>query len=93
MMVLRFSNVLFRGVWDRRSVKSVQITFKEDFGTAGRGGYFDNYGIIRDVLQNHLTQVMALVAMEEPEAVFGPLSGDAVRNAKVKGRTTEYSPA
>ena len=38
MMVLRFSNVLFRGVWDRRSVKSVQITFKEDFGTAGRGG-------------------------------------------------------
>ena len=57
MIVMRFGNVLFRNVWDRRSISSVQITFKEDFGTMGRGGYFDNYGIIRDIMQNHLMQV------------------------------------
>ena len=49
----------------------------------GRGGYFDNYGIIRDILQNHLMQVLALVAMEKPATVFGPNAGTAVRDAKV----------
>ena len=43
-----------------------QVIFSEDFGTEGRGGYFDNYGIIRDVIQNHLLQIMALFAMEPP---------------------------
>ena len=57
MLTLRFANVVFKNMWDRHSVSSVQITFKEDFGTQGRGGYFDSYGIIRDILQNHLMQV------------------------------------
>ena len=72
MIVMRFGNIFFERVWDNRSIASVQITFKEDFGTMGRGGYFDNYGIIRDILQNHLMQVLALVAMEKPATVFGP---------------------
>jgi glucose-6-phosphate 1-dehydrogenase len=62
----------------------VTITFKEDFGTKGRGGYFDGYGIIRDVIQNHLLQVLSLVAMEPPVAVTGEASSTYVRNEKVK---------
>jgi glucose-6-phosphate 1-dehydrogenase len=57
MLVIRFANPLFGAWWNRHYVSNVQIIFKEDFGTQGRGGYFDNYGIIRDVIQNHLTQV------------------------------------
>jgi glucose-6-phosphate 1-dehydrogenase len=59
MLVIRFANPLFGAWWNRHYVSNVQISFKEDFGTQGRGGYFDNYGIIRDVIQNHLTQVPA----------------------------------
>ena len=66
LLVLRFANVAFSSIWNRQQIKSVQVIFKEDFGTEGRGGYFDKYGIIRDVMQNHLLQVMALVAMEQP---------------------------
>lgn len=66
MLVIRFANPLFGAWWNRHYVSNVQISFKEDFGTQGRGGYFDNYGIIRDVIQNHLTQLLALVAMECP---------------------------
>ena len=65
LLVLRFANVAFQAIWNRQTIKSVQVIFKEDFGTEGRGGYFDEYGIIRDVMQNHLLQVMALVAMEQ----------------------------
>ena len=66
LLVLRFANVAFSSIWNRQTIKSVQVIFKEDFGCEGRGGYFDQYGIIRDVMQNHLLQVMALVAMEQP---------------------------
>lgn len=66
-------------------MQSVIITFKEDFGTKGRGGYFDSSGIIRDVLQNHLTQILSLVAMEPPVAVTGEQeSANFVRDEKVK---------
>jgi len=58
----------------------VQITFKEDIGTEGRGGYFDEFGIIRDVMQNHLLQIFALLAMEPPVT----LSAEDVRDEKVK---------
>jgi len=65
--------------------QSVTITFKEDFGTKGRGGYFDSSGIIRDVLQNHLLQILSLVAMEPPVAVTGDqASAQFVRDEKVK---------
>ena len=66
LLVLRFANVCFQAIWNRQHVKGVQVIFKEDFGVEGRAGYFDQYGIIRDVMQNHLLQVMALVAMEQP---------------------------
>jgi len=52
VMTLRFANVFFGQIWDRRNIDNVQITFKEPFGTEGRGGYFDEFGIIRDVMQN-----------------------------------------
>lgn len=51
-MILRFANVIFGSVWNRQSIDNVQITFKEKIGTEGRGGYFDEFGIIRDVMQN-----------------------------------------
>jgi len=52
LLVLRFANIAMGAVWDKNSISNVQITFKEPFGTEGRGGYFDEFGIIRDVLQN-----------------------------------------
>lgn len=52
ILVLRFANVAMGAAWDRNSISNVQITFKEPFGTEGRGGYFDEFGIIRDILQN-----------------------------------------
>jgi glucose-6-phosphate 1-dehydrogenase len=52
ILVLRFANVALSAAWDKNSISSVQITFKEPFGTEGRGGYFDEFGIIRDILQN-----------------------------------------
>ncbi len=68
IMALRFTNRIFLDMWSNKHVKAVMITFKEDFGTMGRGGYFDKSGIIRDVMQNHLLQIMSLVAMEKPES-------------------------
>ena len=56
LTVLRFSNLVFQPLWNRDFVRNVQVIFSENFGTEGRGGYFDNYGIIRDIMQNHLTQ-------------------------------------
>lgn len=52
LLVLRFANVAMGACWDKNSISNVQITFKEPFGTEGRGGYFDEFGIIRDILQN-----------------------------------------
>ena len=53
----RFANQFLSPTWHRNFISNVQICFKEPFGTEGRGGYFDEFGIIRDVMQNHLTQV------------------------------------
>ena len=63
-MTMRYSNAIFEPIWNRNHISNVQITFKEDFGTKGRGGYFDDFGIIRDIIQNHLLQVLTMVAME-----------------------------
>ena len=76
---LRFANHVFSSVWSRHHIHSVQIVFKEKIGTEGRGGYFDKFGIIRDVIQNHLCQILALVAMEKPRS----LSAEDVRDEKV----------
>eukprot|EP00529_Nitzschia_sp_RCC80_P003578 CAMPEP_0113477456 /NCGR_PEP_ID=MMETSP0014_2-20120614/20214_1 /TAXON_ID=2857 /ORGANISM="Nitzschia sp." /LENGTH=1047 /DNA_ID=CAMNT_0000370545 /DNA_START=30 /DNA_END=3173 /DNA_ORIENTATION=- /assembly_acc=CAM_ASM_000159 len=81
--IVRFSNTLFERVWNADNVKMVILTFKEPFGTDGRGGYFDKYGIIRDILQNHLLQVMTLLTCEPPTTAEGPRAGNAIRDAKV----------
>ncbi|MED6201227.1 Glucose-6-phosphate 1-dehydrogenase 1, chloroplastic [Stylosanthes scabra] len=70
LSVLRFSNLVFEPLWCRNYIRNVQLIFSEDFGTEGRGGYFDNYGIIRDIMQNHLLQILALFAMETPVKVL-----------------------
>ncbi|KAI8622753.1 glucose-6-phosphate dehydrogenase [Chytriomyces sp. MP71] len=80
LMVLRFANVFFGAIWDRTHINNIQITFKEKFGTDGRGGYFDDFGIIRDIMQNHLLQVLTVVAMERPVS----LDAEDIRNEKVK---------
>jgi len=85
LIMLRFGNIFLEPVMNRDYISSVTITFKEDFGTQGRGGYFDNYGIIRDIMQNHLMQVLTLIAMEAPVSVSGTgKSGQHIRNEKVK---------
>jgi glucose-6-phosphate 1-dehydrogenase len=80
LMVLRFANSFFEPLWNRHYINNVKITFKENIGTEGRGGYFDSFGIIRDVMQNHLMQLFALVAMEPPVS----LNSEDVRDEKVK---------
>ncbi|KAG6476972.1 glucose-6-phosphate 1-dehydrogenase, chloroplastic-like [Zingiber officinale] len=80
LSVLRFSNLIFEPLWSRKYIRNVQLIFSEDFGTEGRGGYFDHYGIIRDIMQNHLLQILALFAMETPAS----LDAEDIRNEKVK---------
>jgi len=66
LLVLRFANLVFEPIWNANFIRSVAIDWKEDLRVEGRGGYFDQYGIIRDVVQNHLLQILSLVAMEPP---------------------------
>jgi glucose-6-phosphate 1-dehydrogenase len=67
LLVLRFANLVFQPIWNHEFIRQIQIVWKEDLSLEGRGGYFDQYGIIRDVLQNHLLQILALVAMDPPQ--------------------------
>ena len=71
IMALRFANQLFDPIWNAHYVDHVQITMAEDIGLGGRGGYYDGIGAARDVIQNHLMQLLALTAMEEPVS-FNP---------------------
>lgn len=80
LMALRFGNRIFSKTWDRENISSVYITFKEPFGTYGRGGYFDEFGMIRDVMQNHLLQMLSLVGMERPVSS----NPEDIRDEKVK---------
>ncbi|KAF8195871.1 glucose-6-P dehydrogenase [Mycena galopus ATCC 62051] len=80
ILVLRFANIAMASMWDKSHISNVQITFKEPFGTEGRGGYFDEFGMIRDVLQNHLLQVLSVLTMERPVS----FSAEDVRDEKVK---------
>ena len=66
ILAMRFANNMFEPIWNSNYVDHVQITMAEDIGIGGRAGYYDGIGAARDVIQNHLLQLMALVAMEEP---------------------------
>jgi len=80
IMVFRFANSIFEPVWNCNYVDSVQITVAEELGVEGRGGYYDQAGALRDIVQNHALQLVTLTAMEPPVA----FDADAVRDEKVK---------
>ncbi|HEV7421967.1 MAG TPA: glucose-6-phosphate dehydrogenase [Mycobacterium sp.] len=80
ILALRFANELFEPIWNAHYVDHIQITMAEDIGLGGRGGYYDGIGAARDVIQNHLMQLLALTAMEEPVS-FHP---DEVKAEKIK---------
>ena len=99
LLVFRFANTLFEPVWNRNYIASVQITLSENFGVEGRGSFYDGVGAMRDVLQNHLFQVLSMLAMEPPidltsksmqdekmkvlSAVREPLPADVIRGQYV----------
>ncbi|HXX67053.1 MAG TPA: glucose-6-phosphate dehydrogenase [Polyangiaceae bacterium] len=80
LLVFRFANSLFEPVWGREHVDHVQITVAEDLGVEGRGKFYEQTGVTRDIVENHLMQLLCLTAMEPPIS----LSADAVRDEKVK---------
>jgi glucose-6-phosphate 1-dehydrogenase len=80
LMVFRFANTFAEAFWNRHYIESVQITMAEDFGVQGRGAFYDGTGAIRDVVQNHLFQVLSNLAMEPPARS----DGECLRDEKVK---------
>jgi glucose-6-phosphate 1-dehydrogenase len=80
LLAIRFSNTIFEGLWNKDWIKSVQITVAEDEGIAGRGAFYDHIGALRDVLQNHLLQLLCFIGMEAPSS----LEADVIRDRKLE---------
>ena len=101
LMALRFANALFEPIWNSGHIDHVQITVAETLGVEGRAGYYDTAGALRDMVQNHMLQLLCLVAMEPPTSTAAdalrdeklkvlkalkPITGDAVANLSVRGQ-------
>ncbi len=80
LLALRFGNSLFEPLWNRGAIDHVQITVAEDLGVGGRIDFYDKIGALRDMVQNHMMQLVCLIAMEPPSS----LHHDAVRDEKIK---------
>ncbi len=88
MLALRFANTIFEPLWNRNYVDHVQITVSENLGVEGRGGFYEEAGVLRDIIQNHAMQLVCLTALEPPVSRrvgdYHPLEADALRDEKVK---------
>jgi glucose-6-phosphate 1-dehydrogenase len=80
LLAFRFANAIFEAIWNRDRIESVEITVAESLGVEQRAGYYDNSGVVRDMVQNHLTQLLCIMAMELPT----PFGAAAIRQEKVK---------
>jgi glucose-6-phosphate 1-dehydrogenase len=91
LLVFRFANTMFEPIWNRRYVSHIEITMAEEFGAAGRAKYYDTAGALRDVVQNHLLQIVALLAMEPPVSPQASALND--EKLKVFRQLTTFDPA
>jgi glucose-6-phosphate 1-dehydrogenase len=88
MLALRFANGIFEPIWNRQFIDHVQITVAESLGVEGRAGFYERAGAVRDIVQNHMLQLVALTAMEPPS----DFTADSVRNEKVKVLRSVHTP-